>query len=133
MESLGARVSETARAGHVIKLVGCVLVCVEMAANADWAAPPRDSDIGVGKTVFARGFIRHQLRSPHETVTSPTFVLENVYEATPGGTPCVRASRVAPFPDALVCSVHHIDMYRLAAGNTVHGIDWGRILTRGTP
>jgi tRNA A37 threonylcarbamoyladenosine biosynthesis protein TsaE len=36
-------------------------------------------DLGVGKTAFARGFIRRATSSPHLTVSSPTFTMDIVY------------------------------------------------------
>ena len=58
-EALAAKVAGAAAAGDVISLVG---------------------DLGLGKTVFARAFIR-ALCGPHEEVPSPTFTLLQTYGA----------------------------------------------------
>ena len=50
-------------------------------------------DLGVGKSVFSRQFIR-ALTTPDEEVPSPTFTLVQIYEADLG-------------------EVYHFDMYRL--------------------
>lgn len=38
-------------------------------------------DLGTGKTCFARGFIRARIGNPDLAVTSPTYLLDNTYEA----------------------------------------------------
>eukprot|EP00761_Pharyngomonas_kirbyi_P002955 gb/GECH01002959.1/.p1 GENE.gb/GECH01002959.1/~~gb/GECH01002959.1/.p1 ORF type:complete len:172 (+),score=28.95 gb/GECH01002959.1/:1-516(+) len=56
-------------------------------------------DMGVGKTVFADGLVRQRISPPDQGtvyVTSPTFVLDNVYDNTKDGIP-----------------VHHMDLWRL--------------------
>lgn len=57
-EMLAATLAKVARRGDVIALIG---------------------DLGVGKTVFARAFIRARLRADDE-VPSPTFTLVQIYE-----------------------------------------------------
>lgn len=76
-EMLAARLSNVARRGDVIALVG---------------------DLGAGKTVFARAFIRARLRAEDE-VPSPTFTLVQVYEP---------ASLQDP-------AIWHFDLFRLDA------------------
>jgi tRNA threonylcarbamoyladenosine biosynthesis protein TsaE len=54
-------------------------------------------DLGSGKSVFARAFIRARTR-PDEEVPSPTFTLVQTYEDTARGV-----------------AIHHYDLYRLKA------------------
>ncbi len=75
-EALAARLAAVARSRDVIALRG---------------------DLGTGKTVFARAFIRARI-DPDEEVPSPTFTLVQVYE--PAGR-----------PDA---AIWHFDLFRLA-------------------
>jgi len=71
-EALAQRLAHLAQPGDVIALHG---------------------DLGVGKSVFARAFIR-ALTSPHEEVPSPTFTLVQTYDTHEG-------------------ELYHFDMYRL--------------------
>lgn len=57
-----------------------------------------EGDVGAGKSVFSREFIREARQDPDLPVPSPTFLLENVYEA------------------AGAVSIHHFDLYRLKGG-----------------
>ena len=75
-EALAARLAAVARSRDVIALRG---------------------DLGAGKTVFARAFIRARTR-PDEEVPSPTFTLVQVYE------PAGRAD----------AAIWHFDLFRLA-------------------
>jgi tRNA threonylcarbamoyladenosine biosynthesis protein TsaE len=75
-EALAARLSALARCRDVIALRG---------------------DLGAGKTVFARAFIRART-SPDEEVPSPTFTLVQIYEPA----------------SAADVSVWHFDLFRLA-------------------
>ena len=70
---LGEAIAVHARRGDVVALLG---------------------DIGAGKTVFARAFIR-ALTNPDEEVPSPTFTLLQTYDG----------------PD---CPIYHFDLYRIA-------------------
>ncbi len=73
-EALAARLAGLARPGDFIALIG---------------------DLGAGKTVFARAFIRALNREgPEEEVPSPTFTIIQSYD---------RGS----------VTVHHVDLYRL--------------------
>jgi tRNA threonylcarbamoyladenosine biosynthesis protein TsaE len=74
--ALAARVAAVARAGDVIALSG---------------------ELGVGKTAFARAFIRARV-SPDEEVPSPTFTLVQIYEGD----------------DA---TIWHFDLYRLTTAD----------------
>ena len=80
MEGVGAAFGACAAAGTTICLSG---------------------DLGAGKTVFSRGFLRAAAGDSRLRVTSPTYLLDNAYGASDG------------LPDGLV--VHHMDLYRLAA------------------
>ena len=63
MERLGADLALGTGAGHTICLHG---------------------DVGAGKTCFARGFIRERTADPILRVTSPSYLLDNSYEADDG-------------------------------------------------
>lgn len=54
-----------------------------------------DGDLGAGKTCFSRGFIRAKTGCDELTVTSPTYLLSNVYKADEN------------------ILIHHMDLYRL--------------------
>lgn len=75
-ESLAAQLGARLHAGLVITLSG---------------------DLGAGKTVFVRGLARG-LELPPRTVTSPTYVLQHIYQ---GGR----------------LTLYHIDAYRLGGGS----------------
>ena len=79
MERLGGLFGATARNGFTICLSG---------------------DLGAGKTVFSRGFLRSASGDSRMRVTSPTYLLDNAYDSRDG------------LPGDLV--VHHMDLYRLA-------------------
>ena len=73
-------------------------------------------DVGAGKTCFARGFIRARTADPGLRVTSPSYLLDNSYEAD-DGLMCVRkkrARRSARVVHLLPRSIHHMDLYRLS-------------------
>lgn len=73
LERLGAGVGRVAQRGDVFLLRGVV---------------------GAGKTCFARGFIRGLLRDPSMVVTSPTYLLDNVY-TTPEGLRCLHTPQIS--------------------------------------
>lgn len=56
--SFGAKIANLCKKGDVIALVG---------------------DMGSGKTIFSQGFIRALARNPRLHVTSPTYLLDNMY------------------------------------------------------
>ena len=72
---------------------------------ATLAVPPTaiflDGDLGAGKTALSRGYLRTATADPDLLVTSPTYLLSNVYTT---GT----QSRV-----------YHMDLYRLGQKETV--------------
>lgn len=74
-------------------------------------------EVGAGKSVFSRAFIRSALMDETLPVPSPTFLLQNVYEgwAEPGEDP--------------VPPIHHFDLYRLAG---VHAGAWERLDLRSS-
>lgn len=56
-------------------------------------------DVGMGKSVFSRAFVRAVARDPHLEVPSPTYLLQQIYdEHDPSSGP----------------PVHHFDLYRLS-------------------
>jgi tRNA threonylcarbamoyladenosine biosynthesis protein TsaE len=77
-EALAARLSAMCGRGDMISLKG---------------------DLGMGKTVFARAFIRSRT-SPDEEVPSPTFTLLQVYDTTSE-------------------AVYHFDLYRLKTADEI--------------
>lgn len=62
--------------------------------------------VGAGKSAFCRAFVRAIAQDPSLPVPSPTFLLQNVYEAGQPGMP----------------PVHHFDLYRLTPNS-----DFGRL------
>lgn len=55
-------------------------------------------DLGAGKTTLARGLIRNKFKDSEMVVTSPSYLLDNVYEYAEGE------------------KIHHMDLYRLPNG-----------------
>ncbi|KAG5185972.1 hypothetical protein JKP88DRAFT_236223 [Tribonema minus] len=90
MEQLGQLLARGAEAGDVILLIG---------------------DLGTGKTCFSRGFIRECAEDPDLLVTSPSYLLDNTYEATDG------------------TMVHHMDLYRLSGADDLHVLNIPEILS----
>ncbi len=68
-------------------------------------------DLGAGKTQFVRGLVRGLGGNPR-AVSSPTFVLLNVYEG--GRLP-----------------VFHLDAYRVGGGDDFEAIGFGELLEQG--
>ena len=68
-------------------------------------------DLGAGKTQFVRGLVRG-LRGSERSVSSPTFVLLNVY---PGGR----------------LKVFHLDAYRIAGADDFEAIGFPELLEQG--
>jgi len=89
--ALAARLARRSRAGDVIALRG---------------------DLGTGKTVFARAFIR-ALRGLAEEVPSPTFTLVQIYEGEAG----------AP-------AIWHFDFYRLTRPEEVFELGFEEALAQ---
>ncbi|KAL0491971.1 tRNA threonylcarbamoyladenosine biosynthesis protein TsaE [Acrasis kona] len=101
----GSKIAELCYKGDVISLVG---------------------EMGSGKTVFCQGFIRKICSDRLLQVTSPTYLLDNLYESNG-------------------VNVHHIDLYRLSGGqhdiarlglfdpNDIYVIEWGDKLEHNIP
>ena len=70
-----------------------------------------DGDLGAGKTQFVRGLVRGLGGNPR-AVSSPTFVLLNVYEA--GRLP-----------------VYHLDAYRVGGADDFEAIGFTELLAQG--
>jgi len=88
--ALGRRLAETLKGGELIVLEG---------------------DLGMGKTVFARG-IAVGLGVPKEEVRSPSFTLVHEYE---GGR----------------CPLFHVDLYRLTGGDDLEGLGLDELTEAG--
>ena len=91
MHALAANIAGIARKGDLILLNG---------------------DLGAGKTVFSRAFIRAYAGNNDIDVPSPTFTLVQVYEESP-------------------VPVYHFDLYRLAEADEVYEIGWEEALSEG--
>ena len=87
---LGAQLAGLARVGDVVLLHG---------------------DYGAGKTCLARGFIRRWYADPSELVTSPSYLIDNVYDDPDG---------YALLPHV---TVHHMDLWRLPEGKISQLVD----------
>ena len=94
--ALGARIASVACAGDVVLL---------------------DGSYGMGKTCLARGFVREWCADPDEPVTSPSYLIDNVYSDDEGRG---RVPGVA---------VHHIDLWRLPEGKVGALVDLPHIFT----
>ena len=86
-EAIAAELAERLRGGECIALHG---------------------DLGAGKTQFTRGLVR-ALDGPWKSVSSPTFVLLNVY---PGGR----------------LTVYHLDAYRVHGAEDFEAIGFSELL-----
>ena len=89
-EAISEELSRELRGGEVIALHG---------------------ELGAGKTQFVRGLVRGLGGDAH-AVSSPTFVLLNVYES----------GRLA---------VYHLDAYRVAGADDFEAIGFGELLEQG--
>ena len=70
-------------------------------------------DLGAGKTAFVRGLVAGLGGNPR-AVSSPTFVLLNVYDRPP-----------------IRLSVYHLDAYRVATPDDFDAIGFPELLTQG--
>ena len=88
MEDIGALLSVNSNIGDVILL---------------------DGDLGAGKTCFSRGFIRAKTGCGDERVTSPTYLLSNMYSIAnndDSGSDIEEDMKI-----------YHMDLYRLSGTN----------------
>ena len=93
--SLGACIAELSAAGDVVLL---------------------DGDYGAGKTCLARGFVQRWLSDPEEAVTSPSYLIDNVYPDD-GRALCAGVT------------VHHMDLWRLPEGKAAQLIDFPHVFS----
>ncbi len=91
MENLARRIADISGVGDVIALSG---------------------QLGVGKTVFARAFIRTRT-SPDEEVPSPTFTLVQPYDCTP-------------------VPIYHFDLYRINQPDEILELGFDDAVADGT-
>ena len=92
--ALGAALAELSRPGDAILL---------------------DGDYGAGKTCLARGFVRRWYADPTEQVTSPSYLIDNVYDDPEG-----RALQSGVV-------VHHMDLWRLPEGKIEQLVDLPKV------
>ena len=94
--ALGAHIAEASAAGCVVLL---------------------DGDYGAGKTCLARGFVQRWLSDPDEAVTSPSYLIDNVYDDIDGRALCPGVT------------VHHMDLWRLPEGKAAQLIDFSHVFS----
>ncbi|EIE25100.1 hypothetical protein COCSUDRAFT_9560, partial [Coccomyxa subellipsoidea C-169] len=70
-------------------------------------------DVGAGKSVFSRAFIRAFTDDPDLPVPSPTYLLQNTYDNAKGAI------------------VHHFDLYRLAGPSELGRLELDDALSSG--
>ena len=72
-------------------------------------------DLGTGKTVFAKAFIR-ALTNENEDVPSPTFTLVQIYDALQNGEPA---------------EIWHFDLYRMKTPEEIYETGFEEALSEG--
>jgi len=92
METLGSALSEGTVPGDCVCLEG---------------------DLGAGKTTLCRAFIRSRLKDPNLRVTSPSYLLDQVYDVD---------------EDDDYFEIHHMDLYRLAGEVDLEALDLINVL-----
>jgi len=89
MEDIGALLSVNSKKGD------CILL---------------DGDLGAGKTCFSRGFVRAKTGCGDERVTSPTYLLSNMYS--------IANNDDSDSSDIVEdMKIYHMDLYRLSGTN----------------
>lgn len=110
-EALGAGVAHCARGGDVVLLSG---------------------ELGAGKTAFVRG-VAKGLGLGASVVSSPTFVIMNVYEVPEDKSDSkeIGSSRQALTSPGLtdhgIKRIVHMDAYRLGGGEELENVGWDRV------
>lgn len=89
--------------------LGMVLAAALLATDLRPTVLLLDGDLGAGKTALSRGFLKAATGDPTLLVTSPTYLLSNVYTLPP---PLTEADRSSSSTQRR--RVHHMDLYRLA-------------------
>lgn len=87
-----------------------------------------DGPLGSGKTTFVRA-LAEALGVDPRAVSSPTFVVINVYDVPPPLPPDPdRPASLAPVPTELTRLIH-VDAYRLAGSEELDALGWDRLFT----
>lgn len=108
-EALGAGVAHCARGGDVILLSG---------------------ELGAGKTAFVRG-VAKGLGLRAGVVSSPTFVIMNVYEV-PGVTGGAGTTGEREQVSHEIRRIVHMDAYRMSSGEELENVGWDRVFDDAT-
>jgi len=93
--------------------------------------------LGGGKTTLARGYVRAFVGAPRLPVTSPTYLLDNVYTAGGGGDGGAAGggdggggaapAGAPPAPPIPGGRVHHMDLWRLPSADSRAFVDWDEV------
>ena len=95
------------------KVQACAAVLAGMAQRGDVIA--LSGDLGAGKTVFAKAFVR-ALTNEDEDVPSPTFTLVQIYDGRRGNEDL---------------TVWHFDLYRLKSADEIYETGFEEALSDG--
>jgi tRNA A37 threonylcarbamoyladenosine biosynthesis protein TsaE len=91
--------------------LGMVLAAALLATDLCPTVLLLDGDLGAGKTALSRGFLKAATGDPTLLVTSPTYLLSNVYTLPPTDA---ETDASPSSSSAHRRRVHHMDLYRLA-------------------
>jgi len=80
-------------------------------------------ELGSGKTTFMK-YLSESF-GIKETVQSPTFVIEKIYDLTPSPSPCEGEGRREKTFDKLI----HIDAYRIEKEEEMLNLGWQKIIS----